>query len=112
MTGKQIEAAKKLLPSPLMKMTSRQRRLREELDCRDMINSCLIYGSAGYDFYNPHTGVFGQYAEDYVKTLGKDSVIRLFNEQHCDFSKAVVRYSVYTDREGCTYNSCKWEDEQ
>lgn len=112
MTGNQIEAAKRSLPPPLMKMTPQQRRLREELSCREMINSCLVYGSVSYNFYDPRTGTFGRYADDHVKTLGKESVIRLFNEQARDFSKAIVLHSVYTDSEGCVYNFCKWEDEQ
>lgn len=112
MTGTQIEAAKKQLPFYFNGMTAAQRRQYEELDCRSMINSCLIYGSANYDFYNPKTGEFGQYARCHVKTLGEKTVIRLYREQCEDFSKATVVSGVYTDSEGCTYNSCIWADEQ
>lgn len=112
MTRKQIEAAKKQLPSYFNDMTAAQRRQYEELNCRNMINSCLIYGSVNYDFYNPKTGKFGQYATSYVKTLGEKTVIRLYNEQCEDFSKAIVVFGVYTDSEECTYNSCIWADEQ
>lgn len=112
MTGKQIEAAKQTLPRLLEKHTPQQSRLREELACREMINSCLIYGSARYDFYDPTTKQFGQYAERYVKALGEETAVRLYNEQAEDFAKAIVRHGVYTDEEGCTYNSCIWADEQ
>lgn len=112
MTEKQIETAKKALPGFLESMTRQQRRLYEELSCRNMINSCLIYGSARYNFYDPTTGEFGYYAKDYMKQLGKKTVLRLWNEEFEDFSRATVKHDVYTDAEGVTYNSCIWEDKQ
>ena len=112
MTRKQIEAAKKALPGFFEDKTPRQRRQDEELSCREMINCCLIYGSAPYNFYDPRTKQFGQYAMAYVKSLGEETVVRLFNEQAVDFSQAIVRYGVNTDSEGGTYNSCIWKDEQ
>lgn len=63
-------------------------------------------------FLQSCTGEFGRYAEDYVKSLGKKTVIRLYNEQVSDFSEAVVKHGVYTDGEGCSYNACIWKDEQ
>ena len=112
MTRKQIEAAKKALPGFWEPKTAMQHRQEKELSCREMINSCLVYGSANYGFYNPATGEFGRYSENYVKSLGKETVIRLYNEQASDFSRAVVKHGVYTDGEGCSYNTCIWEDEQ
>ena len=112
MTDRQIEVAKKRLPNYFKDMTPDQRREYEELYCRSMINSCLIYGEARYNFYDPKTGEFGKYAKDYVKTLGEETVIRLYNEQCEDFSKAVVRRGVHIDGEGVSYNSCIWADEQ
>ena len=94
MTGKQIETAKRALPGFWEPKNARQRRQEKELACREMINSCLVYGSARYDFYNPATGEFGRYAEDYVKSLGKKTVIRLYNEQVSDFSEAVVKHGL------------------
>lgn len=93
-------------------LTPEQERQHKELSCREMINSCLIYGEARYGFYDPKTQQFGQYAEGYVKSLGEETVVRLYHEQAEDFSKAVVRHGVYTDHEGCTYNSCIWGDEE
>lgn len=46
MTEKQIEAAIKALPRLLEPRTPAQSRQLEELSCREMINSCLIYHSA------------------------------------------------------------------
>lgn len=112
MTERQIEAAQKKLPQYFKDMTAAQRREYEELACRRMINCCLVYGEASYNFYDPKTGEFGRYATDYVKTLGETRVIRLYNEQCEDFSKAIVKRGVYTDGEGVSYNSCVWADEQ
>lgn len=112
MTVKQIEAAKRSLPGFWEPKTTKQRRLQEELSCRSLINSSLIYGTARYDFYDPATGEFGCNAKDYVKSLKEETVIRLYNEQAGDFSKAIVKHDVHTDNEGVTYNACIWEDEQ
>lgn len=37
--------------------------------------------------------------------------IEIALEQKADFAKAKVSYGVYTDCEGCSYNSVKWHDE-
>lgn len=111
MTAKQIEEAQKALPGFMKPMTQQQRCQHDELSCRNMINSCLIYGSARFGFYDPKTGQFGHYAKDYIKKLGEETVVRLYNEQAGDFSKAIVKYGVHTDSEGCTYNTCIWGDE-
>jgi hypothetical protein len=111
MTGKQIKEAWAKLPSSWGEMTPDQRKTREELFCREMINSCLAYGQAQSSFYNPETKEFGLYAEDYIKELGKTTVVRLFNEQCDSFSRAQVNRNVYTDSEGCTYSSIIWEDD-
>lgn len=100
------------MPGLFEDKTPRQRRQDEELSCREMINSCLIYHSARYDFYDPKTKQFGRYAKDYVESLGEETVVRLYNEQAEDFSKAIVRHNVYTDSEDVSYNSCVWADEQ
>lgn len=111
MTGKQIEAARKALSGSFSNMTPKQRQQYDELSCREMINSCLVYGE-GYDFYDSNSGKFGPAAERHVKQLGEKTALRLFKEQVDDFSKAIVHYGVFTDDEGCTYNSCTWADER
>lgn len=73
-----------------------------ELDCRDMINSCLCYGT---DFLN------SRYSERYINELGREKVEQLYKEQKADFDKATVNYNVHTDSEGVTYNSIRWEDD-
>ncbi len=106
MTGKQIEKIRNEIPQfengiPC-KLTPEQKLLHRELDCRDMINSCLIYGTKFLET---------RYSEKYIKKLGEKRVLELYNEQKADFDKAVVFHNVYEDSEGISYNSIKWEDE-
>lgn len=110
MTGKQIEAAKKLLPH-FYDRTAQDKLLDDELSCREMINSCLIYGNPT-GFYDESTNEFKEYARRYVKDLGAETVKRLWDEQLADFAKATVIFGTYTDSEGCCYNSCIWADER
>ena len=65
MTGKQIEAAKKLLPE-FSKRNSEQIMIDTELSCREMINSCLAYKQDN-DFYNISKKIFGDAAERYLR---------------------------------------------
>ena len=106
MTGKQIEKIRNEIlefeNGVPCKLTPEQKLLHRELDCREMINSCLIYGSKFLET---------QYSEPYIEELGEKRVLELYNEQKADFDKAFVFHNVYTDSEGCTYNSIKWEDE-
>lgn len=106
MTGKQIEKIRNEIPrfenGIPCKLTPEQKQLHKELDCRDMINSCLCYGSK-------FLGT--RYSETYIKELGEKRVLELYNEQKTDFDKAIVFHNVYEDSEGCSYNSIKWEDE-
>lgn len=94
MTGKQLEEFRKQAKWWTIAY--------EEASCRSMINSCLCYWS---NFLNSH------YKDDYIEKLGEARVLELYNEQKADFDKSVVKYCVYTDWEGCTYNSIKWRDE-
>lgn len=106
MTGKQIEKIRNEIPQfengiPC-KLTPEQKLLHRELDCRDMINSCLIYGTKFLET---------RYSEKYIKELGEKRVLELYNEQKADFDKAIVFHNVYKDSEEVSYNSIKWEDE-
>lgn len=100
MTSEQIKKLKKTLP-PLTHVkydlwTEEQKQLDKELSCREMINSCLIYGT---DFLN------SEYRIDYFKELGNSKVIELYNEQLDNFNGSIVIKNVYEDSEGITYNS-------
>ena len=104
MTWKQIKELKNSLPPRFKRneLTDEQRRMYDELDCISMINSCLIYWTS---FLNSH------YKDNYIEDLWEKRVIELYNEQKADFDKSQVLSWVYTDAEGCTYNSIKWRDE-
>jgi hypothetical protein len=114
MTEKQITALKNGLP-PYKKQSDEQRLLARELCCREMINSIMIYGDINSP-YNEKTGEFDYYLHSYIdgneySHLGKERVLELVREQQEDFKHTKVRRSVYTDCEGCTYNSCTWADD-
>lgn len=117
MTRKQIEALKKTLPS-LMEYenwTEEQKILHQELCCRAMINSIMIYGNINSP-YDEKNGVFDKYLMgymngEYTPVLPCDRVIELIKEQQADFAKATVKYAVSKDTEGCIYSSITWADE-
>lgn len=90
-----------------------------KLDCIEMINSILAYAyltdnagkrRTGEEFLIREEKSRKNYLEDYVKILGRDVVVKLINEQLNDISH--INYGVFTDSEGCTYNSIVWKDRQ
>ena len=106
MTDNQIRKIRKEIPrfenGIPCKLTKEQEQLHRELDCREMINSCLCYDT---DFLN------SQYKDRYIKDLGEQRVKELYNEQKKHFDRAIVLHNVYEDGEGVSYNSIQWEDE-
>lgn len=117
MTQKQIDAAKKTLPlrlgTPWKDWTPEQRRLSNELSCREMINSCLTYGGIK-EFWREDPWRWGDdksYAAPHVRNLGIERVKQLIAEQEADFAKARVLSGVGTDGEGGIYNTVIWHDE-
>ena len=73
-----------------------------------MAISCLTYGSFNYDFYQEKTDELVGYGEKYAKDIpnAKDiakKIKRIF-EENCHGV-----YGCYTDGDGCSYNSCKWD---
>lgn len=115
MTDKQIKAVKDSLPR-LRDMNEEQEREYAELSCREMINSIMIYGNINSP-YNEKEDKLDRYLEERWQERGsmyyvpRKRIIELVKEQQADFAKAVVKSGVYTDYEGCTYNSCVWADE-
>ena len=114
MTDKQIRAAKDSLPR-LRDMNEEQERVYAELSCREMINSIMIYGNINSP-YNEKEDKLDRYLEERWQERGmfyvpRKRIIELVKEQQADFAKAKVNRGVYTDHEGCTYNSCTWGDE-
>ena len=126
MTAKQIQAAKDLLhmryygdnprtPDNLKRQWLKEDEVfEEELSCREMINSIMIYGgSCGKDTYE-----YNKYLKPYTeKGTWHDGLItvarldELIREQKEDIAKAEIGFAGY-DSEGVSYNYCRFADEQ
>lgn len=127
MTDKQIQAVKDRLnekyygdephlPCNLkQRWTKKDKQLDKELSCREMINSCLIYGDDPFrkieKWWYGHGYCERSYMSDYEDELGKERVKQLYEEQKFDISQATIHRGVHTDSEGLTYNSITWADE-
>lgn len=70
-----------------------------ECSMKGMMISCFTYGEIGLDSYN-----FNRYILPY-KELIPESFNEVYEEQAQYLEKCSVLYGVYTDHEGCTYNS-------
>ena len=118
MTGKQIRLAMDAIPHGFKdynSATKQQKKEYAELSCREMINSIMIYGNINSP-YNEKEDKLDRYLEERWQERGmfyvpRKRIIELVKEQQADFAKAVVKSGVYTDYEGCTYNTCVWADE-
>lgn len=84
------------------KLTAEEELELEEIRCISMIHACLIYGT---DFFNGYKN----YAEDYSKTLGKEKVKEIYAKEVEFFNEhATVTKDVFTDTDGCSYNSVSY----
>ena len=117
MTSKQIEKRKDEIYFRVYKggarigkwneFTDEEKRELEELSCREMIISCMIYTTS--NFYDKNTDTFsGKYAVEYIKSLGEETVRQLWNEQKETMAKAKIHYGAYIDSEGGVYASVTW----
>lgn len=84
----------------------------KELACIDMIDSILAYQGAGMTnaeaVMQMEERAYYNYLADYVKLFGRDKVIALIQGQIDSID--YVKHRVYTDSEGCTYNSIIWKE--
>ena len=120
MTRLEIERAGATLPKGLgafKQMNDEQRTLYEELHWREYVNSCLVYGQL-YSVLDKQGRLSGDlFRYGTAKTYGigtwmtEQRAIEIIQEQRADFAKAKVTTGVYTDCEGCSYNSVEWHDE-
>ena len=127
MTRKQLEAIRNQLntkyygnechhPDNLkMPISDEDKQTFKELDCIEMINSCLAYGSDPYTIHDKwwygHGYCKRSYMSDYEDELGVERVKELVDQQREEFSHAIIKRGTYTDSEGCTYNSVIYADE-
>ena len=120
MTPKEIEAVRKTLPHGIGSfkvMTEEQRKLYEELAWREYINSCLVYGQLHHAVTHDNRLDRRIYEYGTDKTYGigewisESRAVEIAREQERDFNtKATVHRNVYTDYEGCSYNSVVWTE--
>lgn len=106
MTGQQFELAKEE-----QRKAGASWEDGAELRCIDMMHSILIYN------YFPEQENFpfpanNRYLKDYIDEIGMERTEQLWQEQVADFRKAKVSRDVWTDSDGCTYNSCLWADDK
>ena len=112
MTDKQISAARATLPRGILwaDWPEEAKRLYNELSCREMVNSCLCYGSIEDFWRKPEWR--DSYAARHVRALGRARVAEICKEQQEDIARARILRNVFTDSEGCSYNSIIWADEE
>ena len=86
---------------------------QKELDCIHMINSILAYQGAGMTdaeaVMQMQERRYHNYLADYVELLGRERVVTLIQGQIDSIVR--VQRCVFTDGEGCTYNSIIWKEE-
>ena len=123
MNDKQFEQAKKQLRKEMnaigcgwingnyIKPPKEYALREEELSCISMINSILCYNIRGEKdaatVLRKERSRKYSYLSEYVDSLGEEKVIQLIQEQIDDI--AYIKDSVYTDSEGCTYNTIIWK---
>lgn len=88
-------------------------RLRsKELSCISMIDSILCYNCRGWQdatrVLEYEETSYHNYLEEYVELFGRDKVIELIQGQIDSIESVSV--GVYTDDEGCTYNSINYKN--
>lgn len=72
-----------------------------EQNLRDMIDSCYTYGGYTRDTWN-----FERYITPYREALGEDRFNQVYDEHVKNLQENFeIHHNVYTDSEGCTYNS-------
>lgn len=85
------------------KLTTEETLELEEIRCISMIHACLIYGT---DFFNGYKN----YAKEHAKTLGEEKVNEIYAKEVEFFNEhATITKDVFTDSEGCSYNSVSYD---
>ena len=77
------------------------------ITCCEMAESLFAYGYASLD--KPEDVLKSQYMEDYIKEFGADNVVELARAVADSIDH--IEYDVFTDGEGCSYNSVKYKND-
>ena len=118
MTDKELEIRRKILRDKGVDRytnTGSPKEIKQswELNCIDMINSILAYGGFGFEaeeVMRRQETSWHNYLEDYLKKLGRKRIVELIQGQINDIER--IEHNVFTDDEGCTYNSIIWKNEE
>ena len=86
-------------------LTPEEKEIHDRISCIETINSCIAYCSCNLDHI-----VRNDYMQRHVDKLGLDAVTRLVQGQLNDV--VGVKYCVYEDSEGCSYNSIVWKEDK
>jgi len=93
----------------LMPWSPEDEKRMEELRCREMVHSCLIYGTDPYKEGTHWVMGVGHVKQTwmtpYEERLGKQRVKEIVDEEKEEFKHATVLKNVHTDCEGVTYNA-------
>ena len=105
------------LSDAYQKWTVEEKCLDEQLSALSMLDSCFAYGGVSEFYiqksYNHNESYYDSYLRDYLKAGGtKEEFDKMLEIQKKHFEHCSVRHSVYTDSEGCTYNSVVDYDEE
>ena len=106
MTSRQIDKRQSELQR-IAKRTDEEELEYREMWFREMINSCLTYGGP----YGIHDGKeWGHYGKKYAQELGEERAMKVWKEQRDFFyAHAIISSGMFTDSEGCSYNSVSWD---
>lgn len=79
---------------------TKDEQAQTEVRMKGMINSCFAYGGMEEDTWN-----YNRYILPYKEQLPEKVFHEVYSEQ-CEYlSRCTVSHGVYTNSEGCTYNS-------
>ena len=78
--------------------------VNSELSLKEMLISCFAYGGISKDSYH-----FEKYILPYQKRMSLKTFEDVYNEMLESFNNAKIEHCVYTDGEGCTYNSIVYQ---
>jgi len=105
------------LSDAYQKWTVEEKCLDEQLSALSMLDSCFAYGGVS-DFYrkkgyNNCESYYDSYLRDYIKVGGtKEEFDKMLEVQKKHLEHCFVKRNVYTDFEGCSYNSIVDFDEE
>lgn len=84
-------------------LTPEEKEVHKRISCINMINSIIAYEGLDMDYI-----LSNKYMADHLEGLGLLTVMELAQAQIDDV--AYIKHGVYTDSEGCSYNSIVWKE--